>query len=137
MSDETRLVWLRVDFIFSREGVMEEIGVISLTEHTDSLEKVTNVKRVARVFRDLTPQLRDKRNHSLVHRPMCLNCHWLKFVGCRKFSSILQRLSFSSLLTLFYYYCSYYYYNSVAEWLACRTQAQKRLGSNRSRDAVG
>jgi len=26
---------------------------------------------------------------------------------------------------------------SVAEWLACRTQAHKGLGSNRSRDAVG
>ena len=37
---------------------------------------------------------------------------------------------------------SYYvYYNqsggSVAEWLACWTEAQKGLGSNRSRDAVG
>ena len=26
---------------------------------------------------------------------------------------------------------------SVAEWLACWTRAQKGLGSNRSRDAVG
>ena len=26
---------------------------------------------------------------------------------------------------------------SVAEWLTCRTQAQKDPGSNRSRDAVG
>jgi len=26
---------------------------------------------------------------------------------------------------------------SLAEWLACRTQAQKGPGSNRSRDAVG
>ena len=26
---------------------------------------------------------------------------------------------------------------SVAEWLACWTQARKGLGSNRSRDAVG
>ena len=26
---------------------------------------------------------------------------------------------------------------SVAEWLACLTQAQKGSGSNRSRDAVG
>ena len=26
---------------------------------------------------------------------------------------------------------------SVAEWLACWTQAQKGLGSNRSRNAVG
>jgi len=26
---------------------------------------------------------------------------------------------------------------SVAEWLACWTQAQKGLGANRSRDAVG
>ena len=26
---------------------------------------------------------------------------------------------------------------SVAEWLVCRTQEQKGLGSNRSRDAVG
>ena len=29
------------------------------------------------------------------------------------------------------------YGGSVAEWLACWTQAQKGLGSNRSRDAVG
>jgi len=28
-------------------------------------------------------------------------------------------------------------YRSVAEWLACWTQAQKGPGSNRSRDAVG
>ena len=28
-------------------------------------------------------------------------------------------------------------YGSVAEWLACWTQAQKGLGSYRSRDAVG
>ena len=42
MSDETRLVWLRVDFIFSR-SVMEEIGVISLNKHADSMEKVTTV----------------------------------------------------------------------------------------------
>jgi len=26
---------------------------------------------------------------------------------------------------------------SVAEWLVCRTQVQKGMGSNRSRDAVG
>jgi len=50
MSDETRLEWLRVDFIFSREGVMEEIGVILLNKHADSMEKVTTVKRVARVL---------------------------------------------------------------------------------------
>jgi len=31
---------------------MEENGVISLNDHADSLEKVTTVKRVARVFRD-------------------------------------------------------------------------------------
>ena len=60
--------WLRVDFIFSREGLAEENGVISLNEHADSLEKVTTVKRDARVFRDLTPQLRDKRNRSLLSR---------------------------------------------------------------------
>jgi len=45
----------------------------SLNEHDDSLEKVTTVKRVARIFRELTPQLRNKRNRSLVHRPTCLN----------------------------------------------------------------
>ena len=53
---------------------------MSLNEHDDSLEKVTTVKPVARVFRNLTPQLRDKRNRGLV----CLNCHWLKFVSCRQ-----------------------------------------------------
>jgi len=50
---KTRLEWLRVDFIFSREGLAAENGVISLNEHADSLGKVTTVKRVARVFRDL------------------------------------------------------------------------------------
>ena len=29
------------------------------------------------------------------------------------------------------------YINDVAEWLECWTQAQKGLGSNRTRDAVG
>jgi len=36
--------------------------------------------------------------------------------------------------------CDFKYVNivgSVAEWLACWTQAQKGPGSNRSRDAVG
>ena len=75
---------------------MEENGVISLNEHDDSLEKVTTVKKVAGVFRDLTAQLRDKRNSSLVHRTMCLNCHWLKIVDCRQFG-IFQTRSFSSL----------------------------------------
>jgi len=56
MSDETTLELLRVDFIFSR-GVMEEIGVISLNKHADSMEKVTTVKRVARVLL-LLPLLR-------------------------------------------------------------------------------
>ena len=31
----------------------------------------------------------------------------------------------------------FYLRDSVAEWLACWTQAQKGPGSNRSRDAVG
>ena len=56
MSNETRLEWLRVDFIFSR-GVMEEIGVLWLNKHADSMEKVTTVKRVARVLL-LLPLLR-------------------------------------------------------------------------------
>ena len=34
-------------------------------------------------------------------------------------------------------YIAYVYCGSVAEWLACWTQAQKGPGSNRSRDAVG
>ena len=38
--------------------------------------------------------------------------------------------------------CMYFFYSvcicgSVAEWLACWTQAQKGPGSDRSRDAVG
>jgi len=32
--------------------------------------------------------------------------------------------------------CPYNWVGSVAEWLACWTQAQKALGSNYSRDAV-
>jgi len=35
------------------------------------------------------------------------------------------------------WYKSYAKRGSAAEWLACWTQAQKGLGSNRSRDAVG
>jgi len=34
-------------------------------------------------------------------------------------------------------YFTLYWGSSVAEWLACWTQAQKGPGSNRSRDAVG
>jgi len=34
-------------------------------------------------------------------------------------------------------YIVYFYCGSVAEWLVCWTQAQKGLGSNHSRDAVG
>ena len=34
-------------------------------------------------------------------------------------------------------YFTILYGGSIAEWLACWTQAQKGLGSNRSRDAVG
>jgi len=30
-----------------------------------------------------------------------------------------------------------FFFARIAEWLACWTQAQKGLGSNRSRDAVG
>jgi len=82
---------IHVDFIFSQEGLVEENGVISLNVHTDSLGKVTTVKRVARVFRDLTPQLRDKRNRSLVHGPMCLNYHWLKLVDCRQLSLLFLK----------------------------------------------
>jgi len=59
---------------------MEENGVIWLNMHADSLEKVTTVKRVARVFRDLKARLRDKRNRILVHRSMCHSCHWLKSI---------------------------------------------------------
>jgi len=33
--------------------------------------------------------------------------------------------------------CMHYKFETVAEWLACWTQAQKGPGSNRSRDAVG
>jgi len=40
-----------------RFHLLEENGVISLYEHDDSLEKVTTVKRVVRVFRAFTPQL--------------------------------------------------------------------------------
>jgi len=52
-------------------------------------------------------------------------------------------LTVSSTTTTMIPYCHYihsfitYLVHSVAEWLACWTQAQKGLGSNRSRDAVG
>ena len=38
-------------------GLTEENGVISLNEHADSMDKLTTVKLIARVFSDLTPQL--------------------------------------------------------------------------------
>jgi len=44
------LEWPRVDFIFSREGLMEQNGVISLYEHADSLTKVTTVRVLPRVL---------------------------------------------------------------------------------------
>jgi len=41
------------------------------------------------------------------------------------------------ILGLRRFYPSYRRDGSVVNWLACWTQAQKGLGSNRSRDAVG
>jgi len=40
------------------------------------------------------------------------------------------------ILILYYNKYMYIRVGSVAEWLVCWTQAQKGLGSNRSRDAV-
>jgi len=40
---KTRLEWLHVDFICSREGLTEKNGVISLNEYADSLGKVMTV----------------------------------------------------------------------------------------------
>jgi len=40
---KTRLEWLHVDFICSREGLTEKNGVISLNEYADSLGKVLTV----------------------------------------------------------------------------------------------
>ena len=49
--------------------------VISLNEHADSLEKVTTVKRVARLFRDLSTQLRDNNsNYYYYYRLYHYNC---------------------------------------------------------------
>ena len=42
-----------------------------------------------------------------------------------------------SLFSAGFTVATYTWSGSVAEWLACWTQAQKGLGSNRSRDAVG
>ena len=55
----------------------------------------------------------------------------------RLFGYILLRLFNFCLLYLFIYFCCHIRKGvSVAEWLACWTQAQKGLGSNRSRDAL-
>jgi len=57
--------------------------------------------------------------------------------------SALNRSSFPLLTRLrrlrlhFKRFINFSQAGSVAEWLACWTQAQKGLGSNRSRDAVG
>jgi len=55
--------------------------------------------------------------------------------------------SVTSLHPVYMFCCFFLFFNdscqpvgfggSIAEWLACWTQAQKGLGSNRSRDAVG
>jgi len=73
---KTRLEWLRVDFIFSREGLAAENGVISLNEHADSLGKVTTVKRVARVFRDLIIIV---INYAEITVTFNILQHWLSF----------------------------------------------------------
>jgi len=52
---KTRLEWLHS--VFSRKGLVEESYIADTYEHADSVEKVTAVKRVARVFRDFTAQL--------------------------------------------------------------------------------
>ena len=52
---KTRLEWLHS--VFSRKGLVEESYIADTYEHADSVEKVTAVKRVARVSRDFTAQL--------------------------------------------------------------------------------
>ena len=56
---------------------------------------------------------------------------------CSKGSVELTRFVLSSFLGQFYFITPSRTGGSMAEWLVCWTQAQKGLGSNRSRDAVG
>ena len=55
-------------------------------------------------------------------------------VNSAKSISVIRELGYFTDVTL---YSSVVFGGSVAKWLACWTQAQKGLGSNRSRDAVG
>jgi len=56
------------------------------------------IKRVTRTFRNFATQVREKPDHSVVYRPMCLNCHRLKLVSCRQFT-VLLTLPIRSLLS--------------------------------------
>jgi len=54
------------------------------------------IKRVARTFRNFPTQVRRKTDRSVVHRPMCVNCHRLKLVSCRQFTVLLTLSCFSA-----------------------------------------
>jgi len=64
-----------------------------------------------------------------------LNCRWLGFSAKASFGS---NIILEENVLLFDFLFAYGFMGgSVAEWLACWTQAQKVPDSNRSRDAVG
>jgi len=69
---------------------------------------------------------RNKRTHGWTNTTDRIT--FLAYALCNNIKSHTSRLTFSQ---------SRVQGGSVAEWLACWTQAQKGLGSNRSRDAVG
>ena len=52
-------------------------------------------------------------------------------------TALFCKATFGSFIKLAFVFVSHKIGGSVAEWLACWTQAQKGPGSNRSRDAVG
>ena len=71
-------------------------------------------------------------SHASHRRGMLLQLSHVRWSLCT-----VRVLCIISLFTCLYCLNSIYEGGSVAEWLACWTQAQKGPGSNRSRDAVG
>jgi len=80
---------------------------------------------------------RSRRDATARTNPQTNERHFLSAYG-RKYRKHNERSSYkNSTLTQYYHILVIVWVGSVAEWLACWTQALKGPGSNRSRDAVG
>ena len=73
-----------------------------------------------------------------IHVRQCLACtDWALNTRTHGHQSVSYDIDHTSDARVLIYLCISARGGSVAEWLACWTQAQNGLGSNRSRDAVG